>query len=140
MSSVPNPVTEATTPFVPNTTPAIERANRLISLRTHPGFLDVLRISQELVQSAADQCADYPGWDPQQIVVLKVRMQCAKEHHALLIARINEAIYQGIEEGKAQAANLPSQTPEEAVDRGDFVRQRMLQQFNEMDNRPAGSY
>lgn len=140
MSSNPNPVTANTAPFVPTTTPAIERANRLISLRSHPGFLDVIRISQEIVHSAADICADYPGWDAQQIVVLKVRMQAAKEHHQLLLARINDAIQDGIEESSTLADSFPEKSAAEAVDQGDFVRQQVLQRFEETDNRPAGSY
>ncbi len=140
MSSTPVPVTATSSPFEQTTTPAIERANRLMSLRTHPGFLDLIRISQEMVKAAADVCADYPGWDAQQIVVLKVRMQAAKEHHELLLAKINEAIREGIEEATARAASLPAKTAEEAVDHGDYVRQRVLEKFEEMDGRVPGSY
>lgn len=138
MSSNPAPVTEATAPFVATTTPNIERANRLISLRAHPGFIDALRLSQELVQEATDICTDYPGWDAQQIVVLKVRMQCAKEHHQMFLAKINEAIHIGLVEG--QTLSLPEKTAAEAVDQGDFVRQQVLQKFDEYDSRPAGSF
>lgn len=140
MSSTPNPVSAATAPFEATTTPAMERANRLISVRSNPGFLDILRISQDIVQSATDTCTDYPGWDTMQVMVLKVRMQCAKEHHNLLIARIQDAIREGIEEGRAQVANLPAKTPAEMVDQGDYVRQAVLEKFDEYDNRPAGSY
>src|SRR5271154_3505234 len=132
---------ETNSPFVATTTPAIERANRLLGLRAHPGFADLLRLSQELVQSAADICADYPGWDSQQIVVLKVRMQCAKEHHTMLLAKINEAILAGIAE-QAAAQNLPKKSAADAMDQGDLVRQEVLTHFAGMDedNRPAGSY
>jgi exosome complex RNA-binding protein Csl4 len=127
-------------PFVATTTPTIETANRLISLRSHPGYLDMLRIAQELVQNAADVCADFPGWDPQQIVVLKVRMQTAKEFKDLLIAKINEAIRAGVDEARAQISSMPNKTVEDAVDQGDFVRQKVLENFEEQDNRSAGSY
>lgn len=127
-------------PFVPTTTPNIERANRLMSLRDNPGFLDLLRLSQELSIEAAEQCADYGGWDPQQIMVLKVRMQAAKEHHQLLIAKMLDAIKLGIDEGKALQSSLPAKTPEQAVEQGDYVRQAVLQKFEDTDNRPAGSY
>lgn len=140
MSSNPSPVTEKTAPFVPTTTAAMDRANRLISVRTHPGFLEILRISQDLVQSAVDMCVDYPGWDAQQIVILKVRMQAAKEHHELLLARINEAIQIGIEEGRTKTATLPEVSPDDIVDHGDYVRQAVLEKFNENDMRAAGSY
>lgn len=130
----------ASAPFVQTSTPNIERANRLISLKSHPGFFDLLRLSQELVQSAADICADYGGWDAQQIVVLKVRMQTAKEHHQMLIAKIHEAITLGVEEGKALAPTLPEKSPEDMVAQGDYVRAKTLQKFEEIDTRAPGSY
>ena len=138
--SVPRPANEPISPFVPTTTPTIERANRLISLRANPGFYDLLQLSQELVQSAADICEDYPGWDAQHIVVLKVRMQAAKEHHALLIHKVQEAIEAGLNEARAEIANLPAKTVAETLDQGDFVRQKVLEKFEEYDSRPAGSH
>ena len=125
-------------PFVPVTTPTIERANRLISVRTNPGFLDILRISQEIVNSAADIVRDYPGWDLQQLLVLKVRSQVAKEHHDMLFAKINEAIRAGVDE--MNASNLPEKTPTEVLEQGDLVRQQVLTKFDEMESRSAGSY
>lgn len=132
-------------PFIATTTPAIERANRLISLKDHPGFLDVLRISQQMVNDAVQVCINYGGWDPQQIMVLKVRMQCAQEHHNALIARIQEAIQEGIREAKereeaAKIAQQPTLTPAEVIERGDYVRQKVMEKFNDMDNRVAGSF
>jgi len=91
-----------------------------------------------MVQEAADICADYQGWDAQQITVLKVRMQCAKEHHQRLLARIQDAIRAGIEEAKI--STLPAKTPDDAIDHGDYVRQVVLQKFEEADGRVAGSY
>jgi hypothetical protein len=130
----------ATQPFPQTTTPNIERANRLISLKAHPGFFDLLALSQELVQSSADQCADYGGWDAQQIVVLKVRMQAAKEHHQLLISKILEAIRTGVDEQMAMSATLPEKTVGDVVEQGDYVRQQVLTKFDEFDTRPAGSF
>jgi len=130
----------AAQPIPQTITPNIERANRLISLKSHPGFFDLLAISQEMVDSAAAICADYPGWDAQQIVVLKVRMQAAKEHHQLLISKILEAIRVGVDEQKEMAASLPKKTVDEVVEQGDFVRQAVLEKFDEYDTRPAGSF
>lgn len=129
-------------PFVPTETPAIARANRLISLRTHPGFLDVIRISKEISDEATDILIHYGGWDPQQVMVLKVRAQAAEEHHELLLAKINDAIHAGIAEGKARdAANAaPGKTPAEALETGDYVRQEVLRKFEDADLRAAGSY
>ena len=138
------PVTPASTPFVPTTTPTIELANRLISLQAHPGFLDLIRLSQELAQEAADICADYPGWDAQQIVVLKVRMQVAREHHNALIGKVQMAIQAGLDEMREKANVLPAKTVAEIVDQGDYVREKMLQHFADRDEhdgmRIAGSY
>lgn len=136
--SNPIPVSAGAAPFIPTTTPAIERANRLISVRSNPGFLDILRISQEIVDSATKILIQYPGWDPQQITVLKVRAQAATEHHEMLLAKINEAIRDGVAEGTAQS--LPEKSADDAVDQGDYVRQQVLQRFEEQDGRLAGSY
>ncbi len=124
-----------------SSTPAIERANRLLSLRSNPGFIDLQRIAQDLVQNAADQCADYGGWDDRQIVVLKVRMQCAKEFKDLLFAKIIEAIREGVQE-QAAASNLADKTPAEILDQGDYVRQQVLTKFEEFDaeGRLPGTY
>lgn len=126
-------------PFVTTTTPTIERANRLMSLRANPGFLDLLRIAQEIEKEAADYCADYPGWDAQQIVILKVRMQVAKEFREALLGRVNRAIEDGIAESRQNPA-MSAQTAEDAINHGDFVRQRVLETFSENDLRAAGSY
>ena len=135
------------TPFVATTTPTIERANRLISVRSNPGFLDILRLSQEMVDDAVQVCINYGGWDPQQIVVLKIRMQAAQEHHTALIAKIQNAIQEGIAEYSAlnkaastQSNAVPEKTPAEVIEQGDFVRQEVLTKFTDMDNRIPGSY
>jgi len=131
----------STSPFVSDTTPAIETANRLLAVRVHPGFLDVLRISQRLVEESAAVLVDYGGWDPQQIMVLKARAQAAKEHHHLLLVRINEAIEMGTNDQRELAPTLPSKSAEEIIEQGDFVRQEVLTKFAEMDdNRIPGSY
>lgn len=140
MSSVPNPAVAGPSPFVSTTTPSIERANRLMSLKAHPGFLDVLRISQDLVDTTTAQLVDFGGWDDKQITVLKVRAQAAKEHHALLIFKIQEAIQSGLDEMKSLINDLPVKSAEEIVDQGDYVRQQVLQKFDEQDMRAAGSY
>ena len=128
-------------PFIKTVSPTIERANRLLSLRDNPGFYDLQCIAQDLVQNAADQCADYGGWDDRQIVVLKVRMQCAKEFRDLFFAKLNEAIRTGIEEQSLQM-NLAEKTPTEIIEQGDYVRREVLTHFAEMDQetRSPGSY
>ena len=128
-------------PFVPTTTPVIERANRLLAVRAHPGFLDIIRISQEIVNSAVTQCMEYPGWDEKQMVVLTIRQKCAKELHELLWSKINEAIALGVEEAK-NATHLPEKNVDEIMEQSDMVRQKVLTTFSEMDTdtRSPGSY
>ena len=143
MSSSPNPLAGPnvpSSPFVQTTTPAIERANRLLSLRAHPGFRDLLRIFQELTEKAVQNCSGYPGWDPQVIVVLKVRQQCAMEHAQAVLSEIEAQIQAGVAEGIEKAADLPVKNAGEILDQGDYVRQAMLQRFADEDNRPAGSH
>lgn len=139
MSSVPSPV-EGVSPFVPVTTPTIERANHLMSLREHPGFVDLIRISQEIVKEAEDICGNYGGWDEKQITALQIQMRVARTHHQRLLSKMAEAIEQGIQEAQNQIPTIPVKSAEEAVDQGDYVRQRVLEKFQENDNRAAGSY
>lgn len=127
-------------PFVIETTSNISRANRLLSLKSNPGFIDLMRLSQELVDDATATSIDYPGWDPQQITVLKCRAQAAKEFHKMLIQKIQAAIQKGLEEQSALIDQLPEKSAREVLDQGDLARQEFLKKAAEMDNRPAGSY
>ena len=111
-----------------------------MSLRAHPGFPDALRIIQEMIQEASDASAEYPGWDTQQMVVLKVRHQATKELGQAFLVRISNAIQAGIDEGRAMSESLPAKTAEEALDQGDYVRRKMLEHFDEVDGRLPGSY
>jgi hypothetical protein len=128
-------------PFVQTTTPVIERANRLLGAEAYPGFRDIFQISLDIANSLTANAIDYPGWDTQQMMVLKVRAQAAKEHHELLFARIKEAIRDGVQE-QASQINMADKTPGEIIDQGDYVRREVLTHFEEMDNenRAAGSY
>jgi hypothetical protein len=129
-------------PFVQTTTPVIERANRLLAVRAHPGYLDILRIAHEISESATAVLVDYPGWDKDQIAVLKARAQAAKEGYEMLVAKINDAIKDGVEEARAavNAGVIEASSNEQAVETGDLVRQKVLQKFEEMDTRIPGSF
>ena len=118
----------------------IDRANRLMGLKDHPGFVDLMQISQQLVKEAVDSTSDYPGWDKDMMVVLKVRQQAAKEHHMALTQRVAAAIQAGIEEARASVANFAQQPVAEMQEQGDYVRQAVLTKFEEQDNRVPGSY
>lgn len=129
-------------PFVPTTTPAIERANRLLGVRAHPGFLDLLRLSQEIVDETVEICNNYPGWDKDQMALLFTKQQAAKGCHRRLLEKINEAIEAGANEVRALASILPEKSSTEIIEQGDLVRQEVLTKFAEMDqeSRVPGSY
>jgi hypothetical protein len=119
----------------------IDRANRLMSLRSNPGYPDAWQISKQMADDAGRISITYPGWDPQQIIVLKVRAQAALEHHEAYFANIQAAIREGIQ-AQATAANLHEKTPGEVLETGDYVRQEVLTRFAEMDTdgRLPGTY
>jgi hypothetical protein len=127
-------------PFAVTTTPIVERANRLLSVKSNPGFIDILRISQQLVDEAVAMSVDYPGWDAQQITVLKCRAQAAKEHHQQLIRRIMAAIQDGLDAAKSDLASMPAKTPTEIIEQGDLVRQEFLKKAEDLDSRVPGSF
>jgi hypothetical protein len=128
----------------PNVLPSsavIDRANRLMGLRANPGFPDAWQISKALADEAGHISITYPGWDPQQIMVLKARAQAALEHHELFFAKIQEVIRAGIQE-QAASPTLSDKTPAEVLETGDYVRQEVLAHFAEMDSegRLPGTY
>jgi len=120
-------------PFPARTTEAIERANRFMALREHPAYNDLFRISQGLVEEATANLIDYPGWDKDQIAVLKARAQAAKEHHKLLFVKIAEAIQEGIGEAKQ------SLSEREKAEQSDQLRAAVLSHMDG-DVRVGGSY
>jgi hypothetical protein len=133
----------STVPFVATTTPAIDRANRLLSVTQNPGFLDIMRISQEIVKEASDILIQFGGWDEKQISILKARAQAATEHHSALFARIQDAIRQGIADDAARNQIKPdARSVEDVIEQGDLVRQKVLQKFDVLDTetRVAGSF
>ena len=127
--------------FEQSSTPEIERANRLMGLRAHPGFRDLFQLSQEITKSLTAHAIDYPGWDLQQLMVLKVRAQSATEHHDLLFAKMTEAIREGIA-SQAANSNLADKSISEVLETGDHVRQEVLARFEEMstEGRLPGTY
>ena len=129
-------------PFVNTMTPAMDRAQRLLSLRQHPGFRDLIRLSQDMADKVDMDLRRYPGWDLQQLAVLHARVKAAQEHHEAWMNAIQEAINQGEAEAVElrDANQLAAKTPEQIVEESDMLRIRMLNRFAEMDNRIPGSY
>ena len=129
-------------PFLTVTTPAMERARRLIAVQTHPGFNEILRLSLELVKEAQEAVDTYPGWDKDQMFTLFTRAQVARQHHRALLAKIQMAIEEGEAEARVliQDAAIPEVSMQEVLEQSDALRARVLTSFQEADNRAAGSF
>ena len=134
--------------FEPTTTPVMERANRLAAVRTHPGFLEIIRILQDIEQLATDNSLSYDGWDTLQIALRAASMRTAQQVRIQLLHRIQDAIDEGVADARRQVemAALTSKTPSEVVDQSDYVRAQTLEVFAAKDEqandpmRMAGSY
>lgn len=121
-------------------TPAIERANRLISLRAHPGFVDLIQITLDMAREAEEKLTNFNGWDAAAIAAIAVASQVSRRYQQELARRVQEAINEGILEARNLQSQLPEKTAGQLLDQSDFVRQRALEMFSEMDNRLPGSY
>lgn len=146
--SKPTEIKNPIDPYVPETTPTIERANRLMSLKQNVGFPELVRISQELAMQVVRSALQFQGWDLMRIAMMKTAAQAAQEHHDALLATIDACIEQGVLEAEEKMAAAQYQkTPEEVVEQSDRVRRQVLERFSQMDQerdadpaRIAGSY
>lgn len=125
-------------PFLPPTPLLTERSNRLAAVRALPGFVEILRISAQLVDEATATSVDYPGWDMQQSFVLKARAQAAKEHHEMLFTRIEQAIRDGVAEA-AEKKDLQTDKTKDTIRDADELREEILSTVSD-DMRVAGSH
>jgi len=125
-------------PFTPPTPLAVEISNRLQAVRQLPGYLEIMRISQALVEEATAVLVDWGGWDPQQIITLKARAQAAKEHHQMLFTRIQNAIHDGIVEA-AEKKDLQTDKSKDSIHLADELREEVLSNMSD-DQRIPGSY
>lgn len=116
----------------------VERANRLIGLKNHPGWNELIRIGQELVQQATEIARDYPGWDPMQLMCLQSRAKAASEYHSLMIATVAKYIQEGVAEAMEFNANAQANKPH-TIEEADDLRRAVLS-HKEDDARVPGSY
>lgn len=70
----------------------IERGRRLIDLRQCPGYVDLVRISEKLIEKATEDLISYDGWDKEQAWALQVKANAAKSHHEALLTAIEETV------------------------------------------------
>jgi hypothetical protein len=133
-------------PTILDSSDAVALGNRLHALKQSPGYGDLYRISDTLVKKAVSALVEYPGWDQQQIAILKSRAQAATEHHAMLFSLVNEALVDASREADSHAEKEASRrTPREVVEEADELRAASLYAFDGLDeiiqdSRPAGSF
>ena len=111
----------------------VAQANRLLGLRSHEGWGDLMAIAARLVHQVSNTAIDFEGWDPQQIVVLKGRAQGAKAIIEQLQIEINDAIATGIYTARMNEGESYATTAET-----DSLREEILSHAS--DGRVAGSY
>jgi hypothetical protein len=132
-------------PFEARTTLTIDKANRLIALRAHPGFNDLVALSEQTVKLAEDALVGYEGWDRDELNARSIAFRAAKKSHEMLFGRMAHAIQEGIEEAAAvRDANATSGDPysRDAADMADELRAKVLQHIDETryDTRIPGTY
>jgi phosphate uptake regulator len=129
---------EQPVPFGAHTTMGIDIANRLYSLKTHPGYYDLVRMSEGVVQMAEDAFINFEGWDKDELQARSLAFQAAKRFHKLLFSKIEEAIASGIEELRA-TRQAEDPFAKEHADMADDLRVAALQ-FESNETRIPGTY
>jgi hypothetical protein len=127
-------------PFQPDTTLSIDIANRLHSLRAHPGFYDLVRISEETVKEAEEAFVNFTGWDKEELAARSLAFRSANKHHQRLWEKVEAAITNGIEEAR-QARDEADPYNKETADMADNLRTAVLRKHSEAyDTRVPGTY
>jgi hypothetical protein len=130
-------------PFEQRTTLTIDKANRLIALKAHPGFNDLVALSEQTVKLAEEALVGYEGWDRDELNARSIAFRAAKRSHEMLFGRMAHAIQQGIEEAAAvRDSGAPGDFSAEAADMADQLRVRVLQHMDETkyETRIPGTY
>jgi len=118
-------------------TPAIELAQRLRSLSSHPGFRDLIRLSEKTVKVAEDAFVNFEGWDKEELSARSIAFRSAKKFHVSLFQEINWAIEGGIEEARQEQVAGRDPFGREAADAADNLRNTVLETY---DTRVPGTY
>ena len=126
-------------PFEARTTLGIDIANRLYSLKIHPGYHDLVRMSESVVQIAEDAFINFRGWDKDELQARSLAFQAAKRFHTLLFSKVEEAISSGIEELRA-AKQEAEPFSREVADMADDLRVAALQFADDNETRIPGTY
>jgi acyl-coenzyme A synthetase/AMP-(fatty) acid ligase len=131
-------------PYEARTTLPIDRANRLLALRGHPGFQDLIAISLQTVKAAEAAVVDYDGWDKDELVARSIAFRAAKRSHEMLFVNMAAVIQNGITEAvqlrDEQVAALPND--KKSAEMADELRALVLEQMKDdkYETRIPGSY
>lgn len=82
-------------------------ANRFVALKAGPGFHDLVLLGEMLEQEARDAVTNYEGKDPNELFMLNIRSQVARQFIREFFGRIDGAI--------ANAKGLPGFQAESGV-------------------------
>lgn len=128
-------------PFEQRVTLTVDRANRLLALKAHPGFNDLVALSEQTVSAARAALVDYEGWDRDELLARSIAFRAAVKSHEMLFVRVAQAIQAGIEEAAALKSSADPFSSD-AADMADQLRVMVLQQEKESnyDTRTPGSY
>ena len=136
-------ITNPIIPFEPRTTLTVDRANRLMGLKAHPGFNDLVRLSEETVRAAEAAVTEYSGWDKDELVARSIAFRAAKRSHEMLFTRMAQAIQDGVAETLQQRSEQPlTFDAREADAMAEDLRAEVLRQIDEQnyDTRVSGTY
>lgn len=114
----------------------IDRARRLSSLKSHSGFYDLVALSAETVHIAEEAFINFAGWDKDELSARMIAFRAAKQFHALLFSKVDDAIAEGVEELRAGKETQPDAFSKESVDAADELRNTVLKD----ETRIAGTY
>lgn len=130
-------------PYEATTTMSIDIANRLYSLRAHPGFNDLVRLSERTVKVAEDAFVMYEGWDKDELNARSIAFRSARRFHEMLWGLMENTIQNGIAESRQaqEAVSLEDPYGEEAANMADHLRVAVLKRTDESyDSRVSGTY
>jgi hypothetical protein len=128
-------------PYAPRTTMTIDRANRLIGLKSHPGFNDFVALINEVVKVAEDAFVSYEGWDNEELVARSIAFRAAKKFEEQLLTRMGGLIQAGIAEAMMARDANPQANNADAADGADELRAAILTELdNRYETRVSGTY
>jgi len=120
--------------------PVIERGTRLFQLRQTPGYADLFRISEAIVQQAANAVLRFDGWDKDQRNDLALIAKATLKHHELLFDELDKAVREANEEHEAELLRqAEARTAQAAATEADQLRADTFKKFDDVEREFAGN-